>query len=198
MMCCVAQNQVSFIKSHPTFSYTWINQWILCFSTRVCFRTRVKQCENSRGGQDYHCRFFYSNFTNNPLPQSCENTVFLSPPADSEYRTFCLFRVNLSSNTNCTSVRLQHVVDHPEEEYVDSLNVSHTCRDSQNSLANPDCHDYFQIYYGTQTRVLCRRELAEFEQRLEGVTSFVAVYWTDSTADPNTTSSFNIRAECDV
>ncbi|CAI8014202.1 hypothetical protein GBAR_LOCUS8914 [Geodia barretti] len=49
-------------------------------NTRVCFRTRVKECTNDRGGVDYHCRLFYNNFTNEPLPQSCESAVFLSPP----------------------------------------------------------------------------------------------------------------------
>ena len=164
----------------------------------MCFRTRVKECTNDRGGVDYHCRFFYKNFTNEPLPKSCESAVFLSPPTDADYKTFCLFRVNLGSSANCTSIRLQHMVDYQEEEYVDSLNVSHPCRDSSETNPSPACQDYLQIYYGTQTRVLCRRELAEFELRLVNVTSFVAVYWSDSTTDPNTTSDFNIRAECDV
>ena len=88
------------------------------------------------------------------------------------------------------------MVDHPEEEYVDSLNVTHPCRDSNSP--NPTCQDYLQIYYGTQNRVLCRRQLAEYEQRFEGITSFMAVYWTDSTTDPNSISSFNIRATCDT
>lgn len=108
-----------------------------------------------------------------------------------------MYKVNLSSNVNCSSILLQHSVDHPEEEYIDSLNVSHPCRnDAQDS--DPECLDYLQIYYGSQSRVLCREELAELEMRLVNVTSFVAIYWSDATHDPDATSSFNLRAECDI
>ena len=84
--------------------------------------------------------------------------------------------------------------DQLAEEYVDSHNnVSHPCRSTDS-----ECRDYLQIYYGedySQSRILCREELANFETVL-GVTSFIAVYWSDSTNGVNVSSSFHLRVEC--
>ena len=107
-----------------------------------------------------------------------------------------MYNVNLSSNVNCTALRLQHIVDFPIEEYVDIINITHPC--SRHS--EYECKDYLQIYYGegnnnTQSRILCREELATLEMILP-TTSFVAIYWTDSTSSDDFTSSFHLRAEC--
>lgn len=101
----------------------------------------------------------------------------------------------MSDIENCSAIRLQHMVGHPEEEYIDSLNKSHPCRNSSN-----ECKDYLQLYYGEdgsrQNQILCREDLANLETILHATTSFTAVFWSDSTREPNTTRSFHIRAEC--
>ena len=155
----------------------------------------MKQCDGVN-----HCRFFYNNFTLDQLPQICDSSVTLSSPEGSDYRTMCVYKVNLTSSSNCSSLQLMHSVDHPQEEYVDSLNVSHPCRDAVNVSDNSisDCKDYVEILYENQSRVYCRSALAELDLSLRNVTSFVAVYWTDSTSDENFRGSFKIRAECTV
>ena len=90
-------------------------------------------------------------------------------------------------------------MEHSEENYVDNENVSHPCRssaagDGDNSTGK--CKDYLQVYYGDQSRVYCRSELAELDLVLRNVTSFLAIYWTDSTSHEHYTGSFKIRAEC--
>ena len=103
-----------------------------------------------------------------------------------------MYNVNLTSNPNCTALRLQHIVDVPEEEHLDNLNVSHPCRYSE-------CMDYVQIYYGegenVQSHILCREKLATLEMTIPA-TSFVAVYWSDNTNSVDMASTFHIRAEC--
>ena len=155
----------------------------------------MKEC--TRGDSvSYKCRLFYNNFELTELQKSCEDTVYLSSPNGSDYRTLCMYRVNLSSNANCSSLRLLHAIDHPTEEYVDNLSASNPCRRRLDS----DCRDYLRVYYGEglqQSRVWCREKLADLNHLLANTTSFVAVYWTDATRDESITSSFNIRAECE-
>ena len=161
----------------------------------MCFRTKVKTCRDENNYPFHTCRFFPGpiNFRMTPLSRNCPNSIEFSSVEDSELRTICIYNVNMSGNSNCSALRLQHVVDHPEEEYIDSLNVSHSCHNS-----NSVCKDYLKIYYGEgnqQSRALCREELANLDTILEA-SSFVAVFWSDSVSESGTASSFHIRAEC--
>ena len=119
-----------------------------------------------------------------------ENSAFLSPPADSDVRTFCMLKVNMSSNANCSLLRLTYV---PDEEDANSLSESQSLRNetSTNSL----CRDYLKI----GNRKVCLSDLARPDALpLIHATSFVAIFWTDATRDGDTISSFDIRAECEV
>ena len=119
-----------------------------------------------------------------------ENSAFLSPPADSDVRTFCMLKVNMSSNANCSLLRLTYV---PDEEDANSLGESQSLRNetSTNSL----CRDYLKI----RNRKVCLSNLARPDALpLIHATSFVAIFWTDAMKDADTISSFDIRAECEV
>ena len=115
--------------------------------------------------------------------------MFLSPPEDSDVRTFCMFKVNMSSNANCSLLRLV-----PEEGYVNSVSESQL-HISTNSRS--DCGDYLEI----ADRKICLSDLARPDALpLIHDTSFVAIFWTDATRDTDTatTRPFEIRAECAV
>ena len=119
-----------------------------------------------------------------------ENSAFFSPPADSDVRTFCMFKVNMSSNANCSLLRLTYV---PDEEDANSLSESQSLRNetSTNSL----CRDYLKI----GNRKICLSDLARPDALpLIHATSFVAIFWTDAMKDADTISTFDIRAECEV
>ena len=161
-------------------------------------RTMVKSCRDEEQRPYLACRFFPGpeDFKPQPLSRSCQDSIELSSVPDSEFRTFCMYKVNMSDTKNCSALRIQSVVDHPEEEYIDSLNETHPCRFSDN-----ECKDYLQIYYhgedgNRQTQILCREELANPENMIVPAASFTAVFWSDSTYDPDATRSFHIRAEC--
>jgi hypothetical protein len=196
---CTHGSQLSLYPDHEVLDITPECMPHIPDNTQMCFNTRVKSCTNQDGSPEYRCGFrnFPSQleeFSCKSLDRSCESTVFLSSVEGSDRTTFCMYKVNLSSSENCSSLRLQHRVDHPEEEYVDSLNVSHpSCRPGE-------CKDYLQIFYGEEntqkTERYCREELANLDIALNA-TSFVAVYWSDNIHDPNITGSFNIRVECD-
>ena len=164
-------------------------------SHRLCYRTLVKKCTDENNFSSFKCRFFSPNdFGLSPLSvRSNPSSVTITSVNGSEFRTVCFYNVSLSRSSHCSTLRLYHMDDHPEEEYIDNLNVTHPCRSSN------ECKDYLQIYYGygegnQQNLKLCREELATLDITLHNVTSFRALFWSDNT--PSSGSSFHVRAEC--
>ena len=126
-----------------------------------------------------------------------ENSVFLDSPSEgANYRTFCMFKVNMSSNANCSFLRLQHRgANVSEEEDVDSLNESSQAVRNEISTDSDECRDYLEIW----DRKICLSDLANpGVLPLVDADSFVAFFWTDDTRDENRITPFDIRAECGV
>lgn len=158
---------------------------------RLCYRIKVARCDNY-----YHmCRLFdgIPGFKMEPLPVtgngSVDSVIIKSPPS-SEFKTVCFYNISLSGRNedNCSVIALQHRPDHPQEEYVDSLEGSNT---------NVACKSYVNMYYGTQEnqqfQTLCREDLATLDN-IYISTSLFLVYWTNS--DRNNAGSFHLHAQC--
>jgi len=105
------------------------------------------------------------------------------------FKTVCFYNVSLN---NCSQVILRHVVNQPEDKYVDIIgNDGEVCRDD-----NSTCNDYLRLYYGQdnqQTQTFCRDGLARLNTTLD-VSSFFAVHWADNIANPR--ASFQVNVQC--
>ena len=158
-------------------------------SHRLCYRMVVKRCRGDYV-RPYRCSLFEGGLGMDMLPVTADpNTVDIVSVNGTGFKTVCFYNISLN---NCSQVTLRHVVDQPEDEYVDIIgNDGEVCRDD-----NSTCNDYLRLYYGEdnqQTQTFCRDRLARLNMTLD-VSSFFAVHWADNIANPR--ASFQVNVQC--
>lgn len=162
----------------------------------------VHRCrDTTRHAAYYHCRLFdhigknSTAFGLHPLPVS-GNASFMAVNIKSIQRhhkrigSVCFYNISLNENANCSAIKLQHIVDYPEDQYVDGL--EETATNSTSTL----CRSHVNVYYGSeetqQFQTLCREDLATFNDVFLGSSLFIA-HWMKNV---NNDGSFHLQAQC--